>query len=257
VMASACIIPDKDIVVIVDNCGEEWLASTPNASGYNGLDEEKDIQTVDEHWVATTYCLTPAQGDQLEDWDSILYAETLNDIILKCKARAYDMGLGNDNCYDVATIVYVGTCTNSGGCNDEGAGEETAATETGEHPNFGDLDLTEEVTLVRGQYVISQWLIDTALADPVGVGNDGTTVTQVRDMTGNPYGFKIYGVTSTNLGGVLGLQNGDIITEVSNQPTATYDDLLDVAAIVLSASTATVELTRGTVSVTLTYRRGT
>jgi hypothetical protein len=203
VLAAACIIPDKGIVVIVDNCGEEWLASTPNASGYNGVGEEELIQTDDEHWVARTYCVTPAQGDQLEDWDSALYAETLNDIISKCEARAYDLGLGGDNCYDVATIVYVGTCTNTGGCDDAG-GEETAETQTGPDPNFGDLDLTEEVTLVRGQYVISQLLIDTALADPVGVGNDGTTATQVRDKTGNPYGFKIHGVTSTNLGGVLG-----------------------------------------------------
>jgi membrane-associated protease RseP (regulator of RpoE activity) len=113
------------------------------------------------------------------------------------------------------------------------------------------------VTFVSGQYVISQLLIDTALADPVGVGNDGTTAAQVRGITGNPYGFEIDGVTSTNLGGVLGLQNGDIITEVSNQPTETYDDLLDVAAILLSASTATVELIRGTASVTLIYQRGT
>jgi hypothetical protein len=257
VMAAACIIPGKDIVVIVDNCGEEWLASTPNASGYNGLGEEKDIQTVDEHWVARTYCLTPAQGDQLEDWDSTLYADVLTGIIAECKARAVELGLGGNNCYDVATIVYVGTCTNSGGCEDEGAGEETAATETGDNPNFGDLDLTQEVTLVRDHYVISQLLIDTVLADPVGVGNDGTTAAQVRDTTGNPYGFEISGTTSTNLGGVLGLQNGDVITAVSNQPTKTYDDLLDVAAILLSARTATVELTRGTASVTLIYQRGT
>jgi S1-C subfamily serine protease len=113
------------------------------------------------------------------------------------------------------------------------------------------------VILVRGHYVISQLLIDTVLADPVGVGNDGTTAAQVRDTTGNPYGFEISGATSTNLGGVLGLQNGDIITAVSNQPTETYDDLLDVAAMLLSARTATVELTRGTASVTLIYQRGT
>jgi hypothetical protein len=62
-------------------------------------------------------------------------------------------------------------------------------------------------------------------------------------MTGNPYGFEIFGVTSTNLGGVLGLHNGDIITEVSNQPTETYNDLLDVAAIVLSAIEPYLELT--------------
>jgi hypothetical protein len=107
VMAAACIIPDKGIVVLVDNCGEEWLASTPNASGYNGLEEEKTIQTDDEHWVGRTYCVTPAQGDQLEDWDSALYAEMLNDIILKCQARAVYLGYGGDNCELVATFVYV------------------------------------------------------------------------------------------------------------------------------------------------------
>ena len=66
-MAAACIIPDKDIVVIIDDCGEEWVASTPGAIGYNGLGVEKYIQTNDEHWIVKTYCVPPAKGNQLED----------------------------------------------------------------------------------------------------------------------------------------------------------------------------------------------
>ncbi len=30
---AACIIPDRDIIVIVDSCGEEWVASTAGAKG--------------------------------------------------------------------------------------------------------------------------------------------------------------------------------------------------------------------------------
>ncbi|KIG16014.1 hypothetical protein DB30_05068 [Enhygromyxa salina] len=35
---SACLIPDKDIVIVVtEPCGEEWAAQTIGAEGYNGL----------------------------------------------------------------------------------------------------------------------------------------------------------------------------------------------------------------------------
>ena len=110
--------------------------------------------------------------------------------------------------------------------------------------------------VVGGEYVVSDLLIATAISDPVGLANDGTTAKQVVDARGAPYGFEIAGVISTNIGGVLGLQNGDVVTDVGGQPTATYQDLLDTAAILLEASRVSVEVTRGDSVMTLTYRRG-
>src|SRR5262245_57797784 len=128
-MAVACIIPDKGIVVIDTDCGEEWVVSTAGAIGYNGLEVPEDILTDDEHWIKRTYCVTPSKGDQLADPNSAARAEVLNDIILKCEQRAVQLGLVNTTCTQVATIAYVGTCP-SMGCNEED-GEETAEAETG------------------------------------------------------------------------------------------------------------------------------
>lgn len=259
-VAAACIIPDKGIVIIVEDCGHEWTASTPGAQGTNGLGGLNYIKTESNQWIAKRYCVNPEKDALLADSNSWFYHEVLDDIIATCESRATALLLGNPNCDQVATIAYVGECPITaeacwpGTDDDADGGAETGGETSG--ADFGALDLTQEVSVVQGQYVISQLLIDTALADPIGVSNDGTTASQVLDPTGSPYGFEISGVTSTNLGGVLGLQNGDIITEVSNQPTATYDDLLELASILLSANTATVELDRGSTSVTLVYQRG-
>ena len=140
-------------------------------------------------------------------------------IVFLCEGRAEELGLADPTCADEATIAYVDTCPNSGGA--VTGGEETGdgGAETGgeDPPKLDELDLTQEVELESGTYV---------------------------------------GVTSTNLGGVLGFQNGDIVTEVSGQTTATYQDLIDAVAILLSANSATVELTRGTSTTTLYDQRG-
>jgi hypothetical protein len=256
---AACIFPDKDIQVIVtDKCGERWVASTVGAKGTNGIGQWVDIKTDDDEWLSTSFCVTKATGLLLQDIGSNYYGDTLFAAIAKCEDRAYEMGLGNNTCSSVATVSYVETCAPTARCEEStetGEGGDSGG-ETGEHPDFGSLDLTGEVALMRGIYVVSQLLIDTAIADPLGVSNDGTTATQLLDSTGTPYGFEIDGVTSTNLGGVLGLQNGDVVTEVSGYPTATYDDLLDVAGFLLSTNSATLELQRGTSIVVLTYSRG-
>lgn len=116
--AVACIIPDKDIVVIVDDCGEEWVASTPGAEGQNGLDQWVEIKTDGDEpkWISESYCLTPAQGSELADSNSELYGDVLDHIILTCKLRAVEMGLNDDTCEGEAAISYAGTCYNSGGC---------------------------------------------------------------------------------------------------------------------------------------------
>ncbi len=267
-----CIIPDKGIVVFVpDPCGEQWAAQAVGAIGYNGLEDEADIKDADNHWLSKKYCFTPAQAEQLTDPQSELYQSMLNDIIEICHERAIELTLGDDNCAEVADVVFLGGCSPAEGCPSEGDDEvgtedtetdETDTEETGtdDGPGVGDfsaLDLTDEVDYVAGEYVVSQLLIDTALADPVGLSNDGTIAKQVFDSTAAPYGFEIDGVGVDNLGDVLGLQNGDIVTEINGMPTRTYDELVLVTLRLLSANTATVLVERGSSSVTLVYRRGT
>ncbi len=258
-VAGACIIPDKDIAIIVDECGKEWVASTSGAVGYNGLENEVNIKTEEGNWVAKRYCATEEQDALLANPNSWLYDEVRDDIIAMCEARAIELTLGDPTCDQVVTISYVGNCPlSSGEClGDTGGDEADGGAETGgSELKLGDLDLTQEVSIVRSTCVVSAMLIETIIADPVGVSNDGTTATQVFDVTGVAYGFEVNGVTSTNLGGVLGFQNGDVVTKVSGQATHTYSDLFDVTAILLSANSASVEVDRGGGTVTLYYERG-
>ena len=58
-----------------------------------------------------------------------------------------------------------------------------------------------------------------------------------------------------NLGGALGFRDGDVVTAVAGQATATYDDLLQVAVMLLAAEQAKVSVEREGSSITLRYRR--
>lgn len=113
VIAAACIIPDKDIVIIINDCGKEWVASTPGAVGYDGLEDPQDIKTTENEWVAKRYCLTAEQDALLADSNSWFYDEVRDDIIAACEARATELVLGDPTCAQVATIAYVGTCPSS------------------------------------------------------------------------------------------------------------------------------------------------
>ena len=85
--ATACLIPDKDIVIIVtDPCGEEWAAQTVGAKGYNGVGLSMDIKTEDEKWITKSYCLNAAQAEQMADPTSDLAADVLFDIVHICQA---------------------------------------------------------------------------------------------------------------------------------------------------------------------------
>lgn len=138
---SACLIPDRDIVVIERNpCGEDWAAQTIGAAGYNGLGVLQDIKTEDKKWITKSYCLNATQAEQIADPTSDLAAEVLSDILHICQARAVEMGLADtdDTCVTTADIAYLGTCMNPlAGCDDETGGqggESETETETGEDP---------------------------------------------------------------------------------------------------------------------------
>ena len=180
----ACIIPDKDIQVIIDDCGEEWAASTAGAQGRNGIGEWDPIKTEDDDWIARQYCLTPAQGAELTDTNSALYIEMWDYIVFLCEERATELGLADPTCADEATIAYVDTCPNSGDCGGDETGDGGAETGGEDPPKLDGLDLTQEVELENGTYIVSASLIEAALDDPVGLMEDGTTAEQVLDATG-------------------------------------------------------------------------
>jgi hypothetical protein len=196
----------------------------------------------------------------LSDVNSWFYQDVIDDIIAECESRATQLLLGSPNCAAVASISFAGDCPiTADECWGTGGGDEyDGGAETGGfYLELDDLILADEITVVRGERVISQLLIDTVLADPIGVSNNGVRAMQLLGATGAPYGFEISGVTGANLGGVLGFQNGDVVISVSGQPTTTYEDLFAAMSIVLSANTASVVLMRGGRQVSLLYRRGT
>lgn len=268
IIGLGCIFPDYGIVVGA-RCGEEWGAQTVGAYGYDAADSKVWIKTQSGDWVTWKVCLTEAAAVQMADVESELAAEFLFIAQDQCLQRAFELGLTDTDqtCTTTADIVYFGEClldyceaAETGG-NDEvddgetGGSEDTEETE-GDLGSLSELDIDQEVALINGEYVISQLLIETALGDPIGIYDDGTRAKQVFDVTGNPYGFEISGVTTGNLGDALGFQNGDIITRVNGEPTQTLEDLMTVMEDLLEANTASVTVLRGSSVLTLNYRRG-
>lgn len=263
----ACIIPDKDIVVIVsDPCGEEWAVQTVGAYGYDTSGLKVPIKAPNEQWISQNYCLNEAQGAQMVDPTSDLASELLFHIALVCQARATEMDVvdTDQTCTTKANIAYIGECQQpSAGCEEppaETGGEETGGTggtdeTSGSFTDFGSLDLHVEIQFSRGEYLVSEHLIATALADPLGLSFDGTSLKQVIDESGESQGFAVGGVASGNLGMFLGLRNGDVLMAIDGQPTRSFEQLLQVGSRLLELDHATVTILRAGSIVSLRYRR--
>jgi hypothetical protein len=125
-LSMSCIIPDKDIVVVMaDPCGEEWGVQTVGAYGYNGIGKTEDIKDDNQESLTVRFCLNETQSAQMADPTSEFAAQVLGDIALICEARAYEMGIADldSTCVMTADIVYFGTCSSP----PAGCGEETGA----------------------------------------------------------------------------------------------------------------------------------
>ncbi len=262
ILPCACILPDTGIQILT-GCGELWVAETAGAYGYNATNQKIFIKTDSDGWIAKSYCVTEQQHQELDDITSDLAADLVGDIYDRCLQRAADLNIQDvdQTCAENATIGYAGECKVAA-CDDAGSDDELG-TEDGADPtnvNTGlsmeSLTLTAEVRLEYGEYIVSQHLIDTVTTDLVGLGNDGTSATQIEDATGTPFGFRIDGVTAGNLGGVLGLHDDDVVTSVSGHPTVSYDDLLTTASILRHADTASLTIDRYGTTIVLNYIRG-
>lgn len=264
----ACIIPDREIQVVVTNpCGEEWAAQTVGAYGYDLDGEKQYIKTDGGDWISEHYCFNHADAIGLLDLiNSELAADIISHVILTCQARGAELGLADTDqtCATLANIAYVGECQHpKGGCEDppaETGGDETSGETgddgtTGGFAEFSDLDLGAEITFSRGETLISNRLIDTALADPIGLAFDGTSLELRIDATGDPQGFEISGITRGNLGARLGLQDGDMLISIDGRPTLSFEQLLDAAAHALSQEHITALILRDGEPISLRYRR--
>ena len=63
------------------------------------------------------------------------------------------------------------------------------------------------------------------------------------------------GAAVDNLGGLLGLRDGDIVLEIDGQPTRSFEQLLAATERALSQEWATVLVGRGGSVISLRYRR--
>jgi hypothetical protein len=131
-LSMSCIIPDKDIVVVMaDPCGQEWGVQTVGAYGYNGIGKTEDIKDDNQEWLTIRFCLNDAQSAQMADPMSELAGQALSDLVLICEARAYEMGIADldGTCVMTADIVYFGTCSSPpAGCDEETGADEGSDT---------------------------------------------------------------------------------------------------------------------------------
>lgn len=129
----ACLIPDRDIV-IRNTCGDEWVASTAGAYGYNGAGEAVEIRTETSGWVRHEHCLTPVESAEVVDLTSDGAAALLVDIYERCQARASELGIVDidESCASTADIAPLGSCYIEGGCSEGAETGAPAPTDEGE-----------------------------------------------------------------------------------------------------------------------------
>ncbi|EDM73750.1 hypothetical protein PPSIR1_15420 [Plesiocystis pacifica SIR-1] len=156
----ACPLADEGIVVEVENeCGEEWVAQTVGAHGYNGIGGKEAIVTDADEWLSKTYCVSQSEHEDLSDIESELAAEFVSAAIERCKARALELGLADsdDTCTSTANLGWVGPCAYPHGCSepagtddeaDDGGSEDEAegGTDESETGSESETDSGEEMT---------------------------------------------------------------------------------------------------------------
>lgn len=108
---TACILPDTGIQVYsTQGCGSQYVASTANATGVNGVGEHKPITNPNDEWIVVHWCLSPEQSVAMQYENSLLYLDILHDVIAACQTRAIELELGQPTCTAVAAIAYSGEC---------------------------------------------------------------------------------------------------------------------------------------------------
>jgi membrane-associated protease RseP (regulator of RpoE activity) len=113
------------------------------------------------------------------------------------------------------------------------------------------VDLTKIKKINDTTYEISRDLVDSVLANPMGIAKGARVVPAVKD--GKPAGFKLYAIRPSSIFAALGFENGDTIVKINGMDMTSADKALEVYTKLRDAKKLTVIIERQGKTVTLTY----
>lgn len=273
--ASTCIVPDKDIQVIVD-CGSEWCLMIPNSGAGKAWGDQPpgggDIAVQDKsgsNFFALTrcVCMTPSEDAVLEvgcpmapcDPEFIaLQAEITNVLYEACigaAANNYSPALGQNT----AVVTAGNNCIEASafwGAPFQGSGDpcevpieecdsDYAPIGDGPEPYYPLIPACP----TSGTCTVPDEVLDAIDADPDLLMDSDTRLTQVST------GMRFSGIVTNSLAYRLGFRNNDIIERVNNLQFRTVAHFLSVFQNLRTAETATVRIKRGSSTINKVFQR--
>lgn len=116
-------------------------------------------------------------------------------------------------------------------------------------------EILNGITKIDDEHVdVTRAAIEKVLANPLPVSKGARIVPSIKN--GEPDGVKIYALRPSSIYSALGLQNGDTIHSINDQPLNTPDQALELYTELRTADVLVLELTRRgrDASLTITIR---
>lgn len=270
-----CIVPDKDIQVIVD-CGSEWCLTIPNSGSGKAWGDQpplgNDIGVQDKDGstyfsITRCVCMTPSEDAVLEAGCPMapcdpeftqLKAEVTNvtyEACVEAAANNYAPALGQDtnvvtsgnNCLEASQFW---------GAPFQGTGDacevpiqecdtEVAPLGDGGEPYYSLMSACP----TSGTCTVPDSVFDAIDADPDLLMDSNTRLTQVST------GMQFSGILTSSLAYRLGFRNSDIVQQVNGLAFRTTANFLSVFQDLRTSETALVQIKRGGSTITKSFQR--
>jgi hypothetical protein len=248
--AGGCLGPNP----LLKECGQSWIVVAQDAQGEYSNGSSEAIQE-NGQWMSASACYNGVQSENVLDPASLEYMALRTAALAACQEKAVELGFVTDNCEESLTEpTELGTCLlHKAECSGPGDTGETG--ETGE-PEVGFDNPTRFISCKGSKCVVQQAFIDQVLqASADTFAADGTTLAPHISATGIQDGWEFGGVTKGNLGGALGFENGDVVTEVGGEPFDSWNAILEAGNAALRARVVGIVFIRDNRVLTRSYSR--
>ena len=254
-VAAACIIHDKDIVVLKD--GYKWCANAEGALGWDDPGDTQQLLDNDGVVIQGCSCFTDSEHEQLEDWEMngapvegdddyasyvLLRDEILHEVREQCVKRAEDLGLTNNNCLEaVPDTDHIFSNGNSGACHYEEIQADTNGdtdTDTDDSPTQP-FDLSG-LLCSSGSCRAPAALIDDMFARPEAFLLDKTRIEFDTDGT-----LLFTDVSPGDVAYHAGIRSGDRLLKIDGSPALSLDEVAALLPNLRNAQQATITVKDG------------
>lgn len=221
--AASCLEPNPLLY-----CGDVWSAQV---TGATYKDETTGRWRPIPNIVTSTGCRPPGDVEIYTNSNEYEYQALRAVAYHQCLEAA---GTPENTCLESTSEVYhsakclqdANAC-GGGGPGADGGDEGETGGETSGGDEMGFARLEDGIACSGHSCEIQADTVSMVLeASPQTFAADGTVAWPAFDGAGRMKGFEIAGCRSENLGGLLGFENGDVVTELDDEPVRSVSELL-------------------------------